>query len=109
MPVWLLILAHLLNFGMWVLLCVGTLVRLRPPVAQLTRFYFCIALGGALAGVFNGFLAPLLFTQALEYPLVMLMALFVLKLPGLIESHLAQLLAFTMAVCSRKRYATMDK
>ncbi len=67
--------AHLLGFFMLALLCHGELVRSRPPAHQLTTFYFCLSLGGVLAGLFNGLVAPRLFTHADEYPLVLLLAL----------------------------------
>jgi spermidine synthase len=70
-----LILANLLGFFMLALLCHGELVKRRPRAAQLTTFYFCLALGGVLAGLFNGLVAPRLFSRALEYPLVMLVGL----------------------------------
>ena len=70
-----LILANLVGFFMLALLCHGELVRIRPEAQQLTTFYFCLALGGVLAGIFNGLLAPRLFVRAYEYPLVMLLAL----------------------------------
>lgn len=72
---WLLILTHLICFFMLALLCHGELARTRPPVSHLTTFYFCLALGGVLAGIFNGLLAPIWFTHAYEYPLVLLLAL----------------------------------
>ena len=71
-----LISAHLIGFFMLALLCHGELVRLRPPVEGLTTFYFCLALGGVLAGLFNGLWAPRWLSHAYEYPLVMLLALF---------------------------------
>ncbi len=72
---WQLILAHLLNFFFLALLCHGELVKSRPKANQLTLFYFCLSLGGVLAGLFNGLLAPRLFTHAYEYPLMILLAL----------------------------------
>ncbi|KTD25877.1 fused MFS/spermidine synthase [Legionella maceachernii] len=72
---WELTLFHLANFFMLTLLCHGELVRMRPPTEQLTRFYFCIALGGSLAGLFNGVIAPRLFDGAYEYPLVFTLAM----------------------------------
>ena len=47
------------------------LYSLRPTVKQLTRFYLCIALGGALGGVCSGIVAPLVFNAVFEYPLVL--------------------------------------
>ena len=67
--------ANLAGFFILALLCHGELVRVRPQAQHLTTFYFCMSLGGVLAGVFNGLLAPRLFTHAYEYPLVFLLAL----------------------------------
>ena len=69
------IITNLVGFFMMALLCHGELVRIRPPVRQLPLFYFCLALGGVLAGLFNGIVAPRLFSHAYEYPLIMLLAL----------------------------------
>ncbi len=48
------------------MVCHGELYRLRPPAAQLTRYYLFIAAGGALGGIFVGALAPLLFSDYYE-------------------------------------------
>jgi len=79
-PAWQLIVANLLSFFVLALLCHGELVGMRPDVSQLTTFYFCLALGGVLAGVFNGLLAPRLFVQAYDYPLVILLAVLCIPL-----------------------------
>ena len=50
----------------------GFLYRLRPGVGGLTEFYLWTACGGALGGIFNGIVAPLVFHQVLEYYLVMI-------------------------------------
>jgi hypothetical protein len=42
----------------------------RPSPEHLTTYYLAIAVGGALGGVVNGLLAPLLFDRVLEYGLV---------------------------------------
>lgn len=81
LPGWQLIIAHLVTFFMLGLLFHGELARSRPPVSQLTTFYFCIASGGVLAGVFNSLLAPILFIHAEEYPLIILIALFGISMP----------------------------
>jgi hypothetical protein len=67
--------ANLAGFFMLALLCHGELVRNRPEARQLTTFYFCLSLGGVFAGLFNGLLAPRIFSHAYEYPLVLLLAL----------------------------------
>lgn len=97
-----LIAANLMGFFLLALLCHGELVRIRPPVPQLTRFYFCLSLGGVLAGLFNGLLAPRIFSHAYEYPLVILLALLfipITKMPSerkkwLISSAVIGLLLF---------------
>ncbi|KTD19957.1 spermidine synthase [Legionella lansingensis] len=82
-PVWQVIFFHLLTFFMLALLCHGRLVARRPPPNQLTLFYFCLALGGVLAGVFNSLLAPRIFIGAYEYPMVLALALLCIPLPKL--------------------------
>ncbi len=74
-PAWLLIITLLASFFVLALLCHGELVRMRPDVSHLTTFYFCLALGGVLAGVFNGLIAPKLFVHAYDYPLIILLAI----------------------------------
>ena len=79
--VWQIILANLISFFMLALLCHGQLFQRRPKPQLLTLFYFCLAIGGVLAGIFNGILATHLFNQIYEYPLTILLSLFVLSLP----------------------------
>lgn len=50
------------------------LYETRPPEAALTWFYFAMATGGALGGLFNSLIAPLLFEQMLEAHLVFALA-----------------------------------
>jgi hypothetical protein len=54
----------------------GRLAADRPGPSRLTEFYFLLALGGALGGVFNALLAPVLFDTVIEYPLAIVLALF---------------------------------
>jgi hypothetical protein len=60
---------HLLVLGAAGALCHGRARALRPPVERLTEFYLCIGVGGALGGVFNTLVAPIVFTELHEYPL----------------------------------------
>lgn len=48
------------------LLCHGEVYRLRPDPKDLTIFYFCISLGGALGGVIVNLIAPIVFDMYLE-------------------------------------------
>ncbi len=54
----------------------------RPPVEGLTRFYLLLAVGGALGGVANGLLAPVLFNRMYEFPLALAASLLLLPRPG---------------------------
>jgi spermidine synthase len=73
-PVLLVLVANLLALFVSALVCHGRLAEDRPPSAQLTEFYLWIALGGALGGVFNAVVAPLLFDTVVEYPLAIVLA-----------------------------------
>ena len=65
----LLIPVHLATFFVTALCCHQTLAASRPTAARSTEFYLWIAFGGALGGLFNVFLAPVLFRSVVEYPL----------------------------------------
>lgn len=54
------------------MLCHGELVRSKPAHGALTAFYLVLAAGGVLAGLAVNVLAPLVFTQYWEFPLVLL-------------------------------------
>jgi hypothetical protein len=65
--------AHLGAFFFTALMCHQALVARRPPPAQLTEFYFWMSLGGVLGGAFNAFLAPAVFDNVWEYPIVLVL------------------------------------
>jgi hypothetical protein len=65
---------HLIGFAIIALFCHGELADDRPSPATLTEFYFWIALGGMLGGLFNALLAPVLFVSVVEYPLAIALA-----------------------------------
>jgi SAM-dependent methyltransferase len=67
----LLLAIHLAAFFFTALVCHQALVARRPPPARLTEFYLCLSIGGVLGGGFNAFLAPVIFTNVWEYPLVL--------------------------------------
>jgi SAM-dependent methyltransferase len=64
---------HLLVFFVASLLCHTHLAQDRPPASYLTDFYLCLAVGGALGGVFNALVAPLLFDSIAEYPVALVL------------------------------------
>jgi hypothetical protein len=72
---------NLLAFALLTLLCHGELYRRRPAAAHLTEFYLWISVGGAVGGAFAGLIAPLVFSNIYEYPLLIAAAL--LALPGM--------------------------
>lgn len=43
----------------------------RPEPKHLTEFFVLVSVGGALGGLFNSVIAPLLFVTTMEYPLVL--------------------------------------
>lgn len=48
------------------------LCRLRPEGGRLTRYYLCIAVGGAAGGLLAGVVPPLVFDRVAEYPAALL-------------------------------------
>jgi len=70
----LMISVHLLCLFLVAMMCHGELARLRPPADQLTEFYLVMSIGGVLGGAFNAFLAPVLFDDVIEYPLMLVAA-----------------------------------
>ncbi|MDQ7248565.1 spermidine synthase [Dongia sedimenti] len=55
--------------------CHSDLVALRPAPRHLTEFFLLMSLGGALGGLFNAVLAPLIFPGVYEYPIAILAAI----------------------------------
>lgn len=74
---------NLLVFVLVALCCHGEAYRTRPHRARLTAFYLWIAFGGALGGVFAGLIAPNVFNNTYEYPILLAAAL--LLVPGMFE------------------------
>ena len=64
-------LAHLLVFVLAALYCHGALARLRPPAADLTRFYLLVSTGGLAGGMSVALVAPVVFTDVWEYPIAL--------------------------------------
>ncbi len=66
--------AHLLLFFAAAMSCHGELAKDRPAAAHLTEFYFWLSVGGAVGGMFNALLAPVVFRTTLEYPLAIVLS-----------------------------------
>ncbi len=60
-----------------------TLYEARPAARHLTEFYLLMSLGGVLGGLFAALIAPKLFSEVLEYPI--LLALTMACRPGALE------------------------
>lgn len=71
---------NLFGFMVMALHCHGELYARRPSPSRLTEFYLLISAGGVLGGVFAGLIAPNVFNNTWEYPL--LIAASALVLPG---------------------------
>ena len=67
-------LAQIAVFALLAFALHGWLARFKPAPQHLTAFYFSMSVGGALGGVLNALVAPLVFTDTLEYPLSLLAA-----------------------------------
>lgn len=66
---WHFFLIHLGVFFLAAMVCHGELARSRPHVSRLTDFYMCLSIGGMLGGLFNGIIAPAVFSGLWEYPI----------------------------------------
>ncbi len=71
---------NLLALFVLALACHGEVYARRPAPARLTEFYLWTSFGGVIGGIFAGLLAPHLFNQTYEYPILVVAAL--LALPG---------------------------
>ncbi|HEV7693451.1 MAG TPA: fused MFS/spermidine synthase [Hyphomonadaceae bacterium] len=72
--------ADLLALFFIALACHGALNARRPDARYLTQFYLIMSLGGVLGGAFNALLAPVLFSNVLEYPLMLVAAVALLAI-----------------------------
>lgn len=73
---WSYVIIHLLFFFFSALLCHQELSALKPKSRHLTEFYLLMSFGGALGGLFNSLLAPLIFLMPFEYTFAMIFLLF---------------------------------
>jgi hypothetical protein len=78
---WVLIALHLLLLYAGALLCHARLAESRPHSQYLTEFYFWIALGGVLGGLFTATLSPILFSTVIEYPILVASVAFLRRPP----------------------------
>lgn len=76
MSAWNAAIIHLIFFFFTALLCHQELAALKPRAKHLTEFFLIMSAGGALGGLFNSLLAPLLFKLPIEYMLVIVLSVF---------------------------------
>ncbi len=68
--IWELMTAHVVILFACALLCHTALADNRPSTKYLTEFYFIVALGGVIGGIFTAIVAPAIFKTIFEYPLL---------------------------------------
>ena len=79
-PVLATLLLELLALGIVAVALHGRLAADRPDPAHLTEFYLLVSTGGALASAFVALVAPLVFPDVWEYPILLIGALVALAL-----------------------------
>src|SRR5271165_404005 len=72
---------HLALFFITAMVCHSELARRRPPAQKLTEFYLYVSLGGVLGGAFDALIAPAIFPDLWEYPLLLAMSCLVRPAP----------------------------
>ena len=80
-PIGLMVVIHLISLFVIAMVCHGMVANDRPTTIHLTEFYLWVSLGGVLGGVFNAFLAPILFSSLVEYPLMLVAGALLLAWP----------------------------
>ena len=65
---------HLSAFFLTALMCHQALVARRPDPSRLTDFYLWMSVGGVVGGAFNALVAPVIFSNVWEYPLVLVLS-----------------------------------
>ena len=103
---WLSIPLNLGTFFVSAMVCHGALYARRPSAARLTEFYLFMSLGGCLGGLFAGLLAPQIFSTVLEYPILLVAALFCR--PGFFAARGWVRAAVACAVADRPRLVCRD-
>jgi predicted O-methyltransferase YrrM len=79
---------NLVAFVLIALACHGEAYARRPEPARLTEFYLWTSFGGVVGGVFAGIVAPNVFNNIYEYPILIAAAL--LAMPGMFTGGVGQ-------------------
>jgi hypothetical protein len=75
LPFYALLGLNLILFAVSVTICNRELYKRRPAVSDLTQFYFFMSLGGVIGGALASLVAPLIFEQLVEFPILVLAVL----------------------------------
>ena len=94
---------QLVGFTVVALMCHMRLAEQRPlkDGRRLTEFYLMLSVGGALGGVLNAFVFPVLLNRLLEYPVLLLLSCIVnprFKKPASFEAKAAIFFTLVMAL-----------
>ena len=57
------------------MVCHGELARRKPAPERLTSYYLAMSFGGVIGGIFVNFIAPAIFNQFLEFPLIVFLVM----------------------------------
>ncbi len=95
-----LMLMHMAAFFVVTMACHGYLSQSRPAASQLTSFYLWVSFGGVLGGVFNTFVAPNIFHEITEYPLMIFLSVLVCMPLGLLKHNMLRWKAYMPAVAA---------
>lgn len=79
LPLWAALAALLGTLFTGALVCHGDLADDRPSAEHLTDFYLSMAVGGAIGGIANSIVAPVVFSSVAEYPLTLAALALVLR------------------------------
>lgn len=86
--------------------CHGELARRRPEPQRLTSFYLAMSAGGVAGGAFVALAAPLLFPGVWEYPILIVLAAFVVAAcNGAVNSTENRVLAFALVAAAAFGFA----
>jgi spermidine synthase len=69
-------LLHIIGFFIISLVLNSILAKAAPDDSNLTKYFLITSFGGVLGGAFNSFLAPYIFNDFIEYPIILTIAIF---------------------------------
>jgi SAM-dependent methyltransferase len=96
-PPWALLASELLAFGVVATGIHGRLALHRPDERYLTRFYLILSAGGMLATAFVALIAPVVFSNIYEYPILILIGLAVpILLPRARKRNLLEMVGISV-------------